>query len=180
MEKIKKKFKEVLQRNCTFIPQKLQERLIVLSKNKYFLILLNIVFAFVFVVVVNLIFVDIDSLDSFHRVEKEQEPDIITNIGFVVIYIFFELVFIGSFYVSIVKIALYFYTLYIIKPYPDTQDLLLYIVRSIGDILMPFHMGNIFVFLVICEIVINLFKIRLWTIFALIRIISVIAFFKYL
>lgn len=177
MEKIKKKFKEVLQRNCAFIPQELQERLIVLSKNKYFLILLNIVFAFVFVVVVNLIFVDID---SFHFVEEQQEPDVITNIAFVVIYIFFELVFIGSFYVSIVKIALYFYTLYIIKPYPDTHDLLLYIVRSIGNIIIPFHMGNIFVFLVICEIVINLFKIRLWTIFALIRIVSVIVFFKYL
>jgi hypothetical protein len=176
VEKIKKKFKEVLQRNCAFIPQELQERLIVLSKNKYFLILLNIVFAFVFVVVVNLIFVDIHSI----YFESEYSPPALSNrtIGF--IYVFFELVFIGSFYVSIVKIALYFYTLYIIKIPLDVHGVLLKISASIGNLVIPFHIGNFFILLVICEIVINLFKIRLWTIFALIRIISVVVLFRYL
>lgn len=62
MEKIKEIQRSESKEIAHFIPQELQERLIVLSKNKYFLILLNIVFAFVFVVIVNLIFVDIHSI----------------------------------------------------------------------------------------------------------------------
>lgn len=168
------KFKELLLKSKSFLPQELQERLIVLSKNIYFLILLNVIFAFMFVVVVNLSFVDAHSV----YLEEYQDPYIVTNVIFGFIYGFFELVFIGSFYVSIVKIALYLYTFFKIELY--THGVLLNINEAIRNILMPFHMGNLFILIVICEIVINLFKIRLWTIFALIRIASVIVFFKYL
>lgn len=153
----------------------MNEKIVEKIKNKYFLILINVIFAFIFVVVVNLIFVDADSVQFF---SEYQDPYIVTNVIFGFIYGFFELVFIGSFYVSIVKIALYLYTFFKIELY--THGLLLNINEAIRNILMPFHMGNLFILIVICEIMINLFKIRLWTIFALIRIASVIVFFNYL
>lgn len=153
----------------------MNEKIVEKIKNKYFLILINVIFAFIFVVVVNLIFVDADSVQFF---SEYQDPYIVTNVIFGFIYGFFELVFIGSFYVSIVKIALYLYTFFKIELY--THGVLLNINEAIRNILMPFHMGNLFILIVICEIVINLFKIRLWTIFALIRIASVIVFFNYL
>ena len=113
----------------------MNEKILEKIKNKYFLILINVIFAFIFVVVVNLIFVDADSVQFF---SEYQDPYIVTNVIFGFIYGFFELVFIGSFYVSIVKIALYLYTFFKIELY--THGVLLNINEAIRNILMPLHM----------------------------------------
>lgn len=182
MKKINIKVKELLLKSISFFPQELQKRLIVLSRNMYFLILLNVIFAFMFVVVVNLSFVDTHLV----YLEEYQDPYVMTNFMFVVLYIFVELVFIGYFYLSLIKIGMYIYTFFNIRPYP--HDVLLNIYEAIGNLLDP--VGNVlfpwnnFAFIIILIVLYELWTIlptkRLWTIFTLIRIASVIVFFKYL
>lgn len=140
------RFEKLINKNIVFFSE---------SRNIYFLILLNIAFSFVFVVIVNSSFVNINSI--FHNI--------------VVNYIYLELLFIGYFYFSIVKIALYLLFWFI------TENFFL---QSVHEVIVLNSFLYMFIFILGIEIITCLSKKRLWTILALIRIFFLEIFLNYL